>query len=328
MSDTSETMIVMPIYDAVEIAKYNDFLQKEIIQVKLAGKWGLIDNDGKVIIKPEHDQIITFKDYYPSYKINGVIIKSKGKYGISDFNNTIKIPCIYDTIYLIDVLIKNEYQYLLIASKANTFFTFSRDYTKTTCSQEDIRKKTADIQFETVAGMRISYPLHKPEMEEILNMQKNTYEGKFDSITILKVEGSSMLQFYRQSKFALIDINSIDNSHFLNADTSNSYFIDEVLDVKQGSYLVKRNGLISVVDESGELKIPFQYKTYKDWDYRVLYFTKNGKVGMQHLYLPLVFDAEYDDIVEVGFQDYTLWRVKVNNKVGYINDFQKKFYKD
>jgi len=287
----------------------------------------LIDNNGNKVINPVYEKIILRSSHeYPFYKINGVIVKQNGKYGFSDFKNKIKIPCEYDTLYMINMLVNKEYEYHFVGVKNTTYFSFNKDFEKTATTKEKINAADVEIRMEGVMKDALIYPYSEKKMLDIIEELKISYAGVFDSISILKIPDSQMLKFYSKGKFCLA--NAAWASTQMTNDTTNSVFVDKVIGFKVNCYLVQRNGKRSAIHEDGNLLIPFEYSSYKNWNYRMLFFTKNKKVGMKHFYLPLTIEAIYDDIEEISFQDYTLWKVTNNGKYGYINDAKKKFYQD
>jgi len=93
------------------------------LKVKLKGKWGVVDNEGKLIVPREYTRILQFGDYFQVFKgkkfgyldSNGKEVfrceyeeskdeystRKEGKYGIFSYQNDLKvyIPFEYDTLY-------------------------------------------------------------------------------------------------------------------------------------------------------------------------------------------------------------------------------------
>ena len=97
-------------YDKVEAidnfdSKQNIWYENNLIRVYKNGKYGLIDCDGKVILKAEYDEITALK----SVKEN-LIVKKDNKVGIVNAIGQIIVPLEYANIELLKEGYKNEYK--------------------------------------------------------------------------------------------------------------------------------------------------------------------------------------------------------------------------
>lgn len=84
------------------------------------GKWGLLDNAGKVILKPKYSSIGSFVDGWALVK------NTKGKYGIINKSGSEYLGCNYDD--MIFPFIKYKEQYYLWVKKGGKWGLFCKDY--------------------------------------------------------------------------------------------------------------------------------------------------------------------------------------------------------
>lgn len=67
--------------------------EKSVLKYKKDGKYGLIDFDGKVIVKPIYDEIDNFL-----YKEGELLVKKEDKYGVINIKGTVLIDVKYDSV--------------------------------------------------------------------------------------------------------------------------------------------------------------------------------------------------------------------------------------
>ena len=71
--------------------------EKNISIVSKGGKYGIISEEGKILINPKYDQLYRSQCNSPQFN-NHFIVKQNGKYGLIDGQDHIRIPAIYDEI--------------------------------------------------------------------------------------------------------------------------------------------------------------------------------------------------------------------------------------
>lgn len=82
--NTEGTEIIQVIYD-----KLFRMPADTLVKIENEGKWGYINNKGKIFVNPEYDEL--------DQCINGMIrVKNEGKYGFLNDKGVLVIPCKYD----------------------------------------------------------------------------------------------------------------------------------------------------------------------------------------------------------------------------------------
>jgi len=87
--DTNGKMLVKPLFDSIS-TRFNGY-----IKIELNGKIGLLDEDFDVVLKPQFDKIDDFV-------YDTAVVEYKGKYGCIDRDMNLVLKPIYDHIYTLN----------------------------------------------------------------------------------------------------------------------------------------------------------------------------------------------------------------------------------
>lgn len=233
-------------YDKIEAIQNKDgnnnlWYEDNVLKIQKDGKYGLINYDGKELLKNEYDSIVPMEGIK-----NALIIEKNGKFGISDNEGKI----ILDPIYLEIINLGKDNKSGYIIKKDNNLYGII-DYSKNEILEskyDNISKIHGnDLYVVTEAGKR---KLIGKEGQDI------QVEG-FDEITeILKTQGEGFI-YIKDGKYGVMNLNG---ENIIQPE------YEAIKESKQGIFLVKKDGKMGIIDKEKNEKIPFQYNliTYNE----------------------------------------------------------------
>lgn len=118
--DTFDYMLRM-VNDKRKMVMYLSRIKEKYIRfhtvIEKDGKFGIVDHNGRVIVRPEYDFLRTVYTYVDDLCVMPIIAQKDGKMGLilPDYNDTVVADFIYD-----DISLRDEYPYFEATYKGET----------------------------------------------------------------------------------------------------------------------------------------------------------------------------------------------------------------
>jgi len=344
-------------YDRVEILDNHDksnsiYYEKSILKVLKDGKYGVINYDGKEVIKCEYDEII------PATGLNNIlIVKKDGKYGVINGLGTTIISPEYDSVTPLSTkpedgyIIRNEDGYgIALTSKKIIISPQYKEIKKVTGNDMYVVKDNTwkivnksnetilEVEFDDVTeinGQNVSivkdgkHGLISTEGNMLIPVEYDSLKYAFDNYYIVSKEGKYGIvdtSNYSQLNMIYSSIVYRTDAGFIEAE--NSDFETEIYDK---NLELKLKGIISEVNiEDGYIRV-WQGDNYKYYNFKFeeksnidvlkgknLYLSKkNGKYGYIDKNEKVIVDYIYDDAQEQNKYGYCA--VKKDGKWGTLD---------
>ena len=325
LNEKSEQILYQ--YVVVEAIELNSGIspipyEKSVLKYSDNNKYGLIDFTGKVIAKPNYDEISSF-----DYNEGLLLVKKDGKYGIININGVTVVSEEYDKIESDGYYEDNETQYkksgFIVGKNVNNSIKYgyiNRDAEKILDTKYDQigridnPEKNNDIYLVAFENGKAGFYKNKDnvighEYEDIgydknnkcLIIQKDSKQGisdfngniqidlKYDNIFIsgkyVNAQNSDNIDIYDYSTKQKI---SYENVVGLNQTSSDKY-----------SIAITESGTFKIIDnEKNELKDKeYNYLEYINDDYFITF--KNKKFGIINLNGEKIVDFKYDSIQKI-----------------------------
>ena len=352
-SDTLAKIIVTPVYDSVSVIVYEGYIYKN-------GKTGIINEYGKVLLAPLYDAMEPVGDE------KGYIVSKNHKKGLFTETGKPILQPLFDTIMLIEdnlvvVSAKNRYGLynrtgkLLLPVQYDTvtsdFFDEKVDMSKWIMTKKGqkywlVNKQTgkllpykfqgSDSEEGAYGEELMAVPAEDYILPSLETVQKRLTDYKVETFGFKTAFGS-----YRDGDFFLV---TKDAKKGLFSRERNAIVVpaeyEQVLFVRQfinaGYFAVKKGGRAGIIDESGKIILPFEYDDVQALSLNENGFevTLNGKKGVYLLntHYPVIA-PKYDSIVFAATVPvsstwaFTLYKVWVNGKAGYVGENGVEFFK-
>lgn len=211
----------------------NVWYEDNVLRFKKAGKYGLINFEGKVIAEPEYDNI---------YALSGVkdtlIIEKDGKKGlINNKTSEIIIPPEYIDITAITENHENGY---IIKNDSNKYGLIANDKTKV------LEEKYDDIKRVTGNGY---YVVVENGTVEVVDKSGNVIlNNGFDSIEAIQLDNFIII---KNGKYGVIDKAG---AEVIPSDYENIKF------GKAESFIAQKDGKVGIIKNDGSTLIDFEYE--------------------------------------------------------------------
>ena len=295
---------------------------KNTLKVKKDNKYGVINNEGTLLAKIEYKDVVNLgKDNKDGF----IVQADDGKYGIVDYSGNQILETIYDEVSKIHgndtYVVKKDSKYALVQKDGTELAATGFDEIK------QILKNSENGIIFTKGNL---YGVMKTTGEITI---EPTYEE-------LKEAKSGILIAKQSGKYAIMDLEKNNKTEFkytsINYDEKADMYIaeDETFnnEVLDSNFEVKLSGILIDKDsEKGYIQIKqgeeykyynfkFEEKTEKDiYPSRTLYLSKkDGKYGFVDAEGNVVVEYKYDDATSQNTYGYSA--VKLNGKWGCIDN--------
>lgn len=211
----------------------NVWYEDNVLRFKKAGKYGLINFEGKVIAEPEYDNI---------YALSGVkdtlIIEKDGKKGLIN-NKTSEI--IINPEYIdIAAITENHENGYIIKNNSNKYGLIANDKTKV------LEEKYDDIKRVTGNGY---YVVVENGTVEVVDKSGNVIlNSGFDSIEAIQLDNFIII---KNGKYGVIDKTG---AEVIPSDYENIKF------GKAESFIAQKDGKVGIIKNDGSTLIDFEYE--------------------------------------------------------------------
>ena len=211
----------------------NVLYEYNVLRFKRAGKYGLINFEGKVIAEPEYDNI---------YALSGIkdtlIIEKDGKKGLIN-NKTSEI--IINPEYIdIAAITENHENGYIIKNDSNKYGLIANDKTKV------LEEKYDDIKRVTGNGY---YVVVENGTVEVVDKSGNVIlNSGFDSIEAIQLDNFIII---KNGKYGVIDKTG---TEVIPSNYENIKF------GKTGSFIAQKDGKVGIIKNDGSTLIDFEYE--------------------------------------------------------------------
>ena len=310
--DTGE-MVVPFKYD--EVWDFNEGLAV----VKLNGKYGYINKNGKEVTQLKYDREFHFSEGLAAVKLNG-------KYGYINKNGKEVIPIKYDDAFdfsegLAVVKLNEKYGYInkngkeVIPIKYDDVDDFSEGL-----ASVNLNGKRGFVDKSGKEVVPLKYAWAVSFREGLARVELNRKSGFVDK------SGKEVVPLkYDMAKFFIKGLASVElNRKWGFVDKSGKEVVplkyDYVSDFREGLATVELNGKLGLVDKSGKEVVPLKYDGLEYFRGLAL-VVLNGKLGLVNKSGKEVVPLKYDGVS--GFREGLAY-VELNGKWGFVDKSGKE----
>lgn len=337
-SNVMGKIIIPAIYDSVSLFKYQKHSNIDMADVILDHKFGVINSVGKLIVPLKYDVLYKVTDDYFGNELNRIIVGYNNKYGVIDFKNQVIAPSLYDTI-----ITHSNWKSDMVFAGLDFYCKIGNEYFMIT-NEGEKKKTTADI-FNSINdegfGDMSSSPA-RSQSEDIFKMipslttvdlSLSKFKGVIDSLSV-DYFGDYCLWvqvFYNGKVGAALKSDLLKDSiqilikpifDFIDIDRERFRKTQDVY-----NFIVKKDGLFSIVDFSGVQKMPFKYSEIDRFNSNYAITKKEDKIGYYGFFDKIDILPKYNFISDYfTYEKLKLFHVKVNNKWGYINQYGFEYF--
>ncbi len=318
--------------------------EKSVLRVKKDGKYGLINFDGKVVVKPIYEELDN-----PSYKEGEFLVKKQDKYGIINYKGQIIVPIKYDSVsgdkyyskeksYQIGGYIvgnkKEEgfrYGYISYTGKRILNLQYNKIYRMTEMKEDEAIYLVAEKEGQ--AGLLknkkeiLPYEytsIHYDDLNQVLIVQKNNKYG------VRNIEGKEIVP----TEYESIVIEGI----YIYAEKNNEPVIFDmqgnekqnlkyknVMPTEKEQYhiTIDEDNKYGVENKEGQTVLPNKY-SYIEYAYQDFFIVggENGKSGVINARNELVLNLDYDVVQKIE-QSNLIQTIQDNTVELYDNNMNK-----
>ncbi len=293
-------------------------LSNDFFKFKVGNLWGLMYNDGSILIKPKYQEI-SFK-YINTVKKNGYryifYAKLNDKFGIINSNDEILIPFLFDEIkitcpyFKMEYIVKQNGKYGLINSKTHVILPVKYVYVE---------------------------PVHSKDEHYIVQNQKQGCKYIIDEKEniILDNEYFDIIDLTAHRPFAPGDyfVKNIKGKWGLITETGETVFDYKYLsidsfnlinsaDLETAFRVQNEQGLYGLIDGNEKIILPFEYDYMAKYQLsnNTLIVSKNGKFGVIDLKNNTKIDFKYKKLTDLNCYGDIFLAQDDNGKFQLIND--------
>ena len=313
-------------YDQIEPLQNTDksknlTYDNNVIKVKKDGKYGIVDNEGKIVIQPQYADI----DVLGKDNKTGFIVKNEnGKYGIVDYSNTTILEAKYDTIekvygndmYVVTVNGKQK----LVKKDGTDVLTSGFDTIKQVLANQEnavIFTKSNKYGVMSTTGNVLIDAQYDDLKEAKVGMLIASKDGKYGIINSNKEE---KLPF----EYSTITFSEKADLYIVEDSNYNAKILNSNLETKAEGVFIELNetkGYVKLRNNDGSKYYNFKFEEKTELDIypnKTLFLSKkDGKYGYVDKTGKVIVDYIYDDAMEQN--DYGFSAVKKDGKWGSID---------
>ena len=292
-------------YDLVEVIENKDsnnilWYEEDVLKVKKDGKYGLIDYNGKELLKTEYASIEALEGVK-----NSLTIKKEEKIGLCDNQGNIIIEPEYEEIKAIGDDYKNGY---VVINSDNKYGLV--DFTK------QVILETKYEEIKAISSNNIYIIKEDGKLKAINKDLQTLVENKFDDVKQI-VNGN--LVFTKNRKYGILNTEG-------QITTKAEY--DNIEHIFDNYYIAKRADKYGIIDVNNEKIIPFDYETIsyrKEADFIEL----EKKDAQITEILNNKFEKQLEGIITEVNQDKEYIRIRIGDEYKYYNfKFEEQDAKD
>lgn len=294
---------------------------KNAIKVKKDNKYGVIDNEGKVLVKTEYKDVTNLgKD-----NKEGFIVQAEDdKYGVVDYSGNQILEAVYDEVSKVygndTYVVKKDQKYNLVQKDGTELAATGFDEIKQILKNSD--NGVIFTKGNLYGIMKLTGEVTiEPTYEELKEAKSGIFVAKQSGkCAIIDLEKNNKTEF----KYTSIDYDEKADIYVAEDETFNNDILDSNFEIKLSGILVDKDnekGYIEIKqgDEYKYYNFKFEEKSEKDiYSSRTLYLSKkDGKYGFVDKDGKVIVDYKYDDATNQNAYGYAA--VKLNGKWGCID---------
>lgn len=292
-------------YNNIEPLENTDGLaiwyEKNVLRHQKEGKYGLINFEGKEVLKPEYDKIYSLEGTE-----NCLIIEKNGKKGL--FNTAMEEITIEPEYTDIECFLNNYEKGFIVKNESNKFGVISADKSKVfECKYDEIKNITDNNYYVVVENN---------ELKIINSTGKVILNTGFDSVEEIGVDSFVIV---KDGKYGIIDVDGktiIDTKYEKLSFSISNY------------YIAQKNQKYGIINKNNEEIVNFEYNSINYINTADLFKAEKDN------YTTDVYDRNFNKkleeviISELNLDDGYL-RVRKNNEYKYYNfKFEEKSNKE
>lgn len=314
--------------------------EKTVLKFKKDGKYGLIDLDGKQVLKPEYENLSAIP-----YKEGMLIAKKDDKSGVVNINGKTVIPTEYESITA-DNYYNDETMYkttgFIVSKKSDEGYRYGYiDY------KGNIVVKTEYTQIDRITEMQddknIYLVAYKNGQAGLLKNKKVILNYEYEDISynayndvfvvkrnskegIVNKEGKIKIPTeYTNISFGGIYVNADKGGEFvlldLNGNTIENQDIVTKLLTKDGKHYIvaDKNEMYDIIDANGESMIENSYAYMEEIEPNYFVVGNNNKNGIIDLSGRALVDLKYNSIFHIDGTDLLQANIADTNTISLIN---------
>lgn len=293
--------------------------EKEVLRYEENGKYGVIDFNGNIILKPEYDTIESLK-----FKPGKLLVKKDNKYGVADNKGNIVIDIKYDSIVGDGFCLENEGYTktgYIVKLKTNAGYMFG--YISTNGKEmlkpeyESIERilNYNDKDNVYLIGMKNGKKgVYKNSKQIIKHLYQKISYSESSDILVAKTSKNNI--FYNLNGRRILDSKYEEYSlagnyiSVLDGETQKLYDVNgnfitnqsykKIEETSNSNYIITidENNYYSIMNKSTVIKDNYIKLKYAFGDY-FIFTTESNKVGVLDVWNGIVVNPEYDSILKI-----------------------------
>ena len=291
-------------YDKVEpLENYdsdgNAWYEKNVLRVQKDGKYGLIDLDGKEVLKAEYKNIQTLKGLE-----NSIVVEKDGKYGLVNSTGASIINPEYTKIKKVDdnythgyITVDEHNKYGLVSSAGSKLW--ENEYEK----------------IDAIYGKNY-FVIEEDKNQKVINSNgEKVLEEGYDTIAQINDDG---VVFIKDKKYGFMDYDK-------NVKIKAEY--EELKELQEGILRAKKDGKYGIIDLENKEKVKFDYSDIYYEENAGFYVAENKK-GKSEI-LNTEFEVKLSGIISELNKENGYMKLKVGDEYKYYNfKFEEKDVKE
>lgn len=324
-------LVINPIYDSVSIFEVHKPEMVLAAYVYRDKKVGLIDVNNKFIIPIFYDSIIHLtRLFHGTYKT--LIVKKNGKFGLIDYNNNKVTLMIYDKLYVQDHILMDD-EVVIIGRIKNAYYNINLDGKRDKVKSVAIDPQDMEITQEENSTEQYILSLTEQKHETIVKEQKRLQSQNKDIFDSLSLEMRGYPPFLYYLIYYKHKVGFVEQKELLGNGRVQKVLIQPIYDTILDTYgdspphfLVKRDGLITVLDTAGNELMPLKYENYKEVGYGYVITEKNKRFGFYNYHMAIDIEPIYEEIRMISSNKLLL--VRLHGRCGFVNSKGFKYFSD
>lgn len=293
--------------------------EKEVLRYEENGKYGVIDFDGNIILKPEYDTIESLK-----FKPGKLLIKKDNKYGVIDNKGNIVVDIKYDSIigdgfclendgytktgYIVKLKINDGYMSGYIDVEGKEFLKPEYENIERILNYTDKNNVYLIVMKNGKKG------IYKNSKQIIKHLYQKISYSESSNILVAKTSKNNI--FYNLDGKKILDgkydeyslagnyISVLDGETQKLYDVNGNFITNQsykrIEETANSNYIITidENNYYSIMNKSTIIKDNYINLKYAFGDY-FIFTTENNKVGILDVWNGIIINPEYDSILKL-----------------------------
>ncbi len=267
----------------------NMWFEESILKTKKDGKFGLIDLNGKEILKNEYDEIKVLDGIS-----NSILVKKDGKVGLVNGTGSVIAETKYNEIKNLGETYKEGY---ITVDENNKYGLISAT-----------KKQILENKYENISQVYLQdyYLVTENGEKKLINSSGETIlKDGFDDIKSKTTRG---FIFVKNNSYGEI---SLDNQVLINAK------YQELKEVEEQIYIAKQGDKYGIIDATETIKVPFEYTSITYNEKAKLYLAENSEYKTS--IIDSSFETKINGILSEMNEEQEYIRMRIGDEYKYYN---------